>query len=80
MNAFFISKKYDRKSIYMSINLENRTAVQNEKYLGILGHLMWSSIWKQLIETDELKERLIQSGLEVAKRLKPEKQPLIQVF
>jgi len=64
----------------MSINLENRTAVLNENHLGILGHLMWFSIWKQLIETDELKERLIQSGLEVAKRLNPRKQPLIQVF
>ncbi len=61
----------------MSINLVNRTPVQNENRLEILGHLMWFSNWRQLIEADELRERLIQFGLEVAKRLKPEKQPLI---
>ncbi|WP_262173167.1 DUF6744 family protein [Saccharococcus sp. Marseille-Q5394] len=48
----------------MSINLENMTAVQNENQEGVLGHLMWFSIGKQLIKTADLKERLIQSGLE----------------
>ena len=43
----------------MSINLENMTAVQNEKQEGILGHLMWYSVGKQLIKTDELKNKLI---------------------
>ena len=50
----------------MSINLENMTAVQNENQEGILGHLMWYSVGKQLIKTDELKNKLIQSGLEEA--------------
>ena len=48
----------------MSINLENMTAVQNENQEGILGHLMWYSVGKQLIKTDELTNKLIQSGLE----------------
>ena len=48
----------------MSINLENMTAVQNENQEGILGHLMWCSVGKQLIKTDELTNKLIQSGLE----------------
>ena len=42
------------------------TAVQNENQEGILGHLMWYSVGKQLIKTDELKNKLIQSGLEEA--------------
>ena len=50
----------------MSINLENMTAVQNENQEGILGHLMWYSVGKPLIKTDELKNKLIQSGLEEA--------------
>ena len=50
----------------MSVNLENMTAVQNENQEGILGHLMWYSVGKQLIKTDELKNKLIQSGLEEA--------------
>ncbi|MCM3711096.1 DUF6744 family protein [Sporosarcina luteola] len=48
----------------MSINLENMTAVQNENQEGVLGHLAWFSVGKQLIKTADLKERLIQSGME----------------
>lgn len=44
----------------MSINLENVTAVQNENQEGVLGHLMWFSVGKQLIKTADLTERLIQ--------------------
>lgn len=48
----------------MSFNLENLTAVQNENLKGILGHLKWFNIGKQLIKTNDLRLRLVQSGLD----------------
>src|SRR3954454_17586270 len=55
---FLFLKNTGRKLIIMSINLENMTAVQNKNQEGILGHLMWYSVGKQLIGTDELKTNL----------------------
>ena len=49
----------------MSINLDNMTAVQNKQQDGILGHLMWFSVGKQLIKMDDLERALVQSGLPV---------------
>ncbi len=49
----------------MSINLENMTAVQNKQQDGILGHLMWFSVGKQLVKMDDLEKALVQSGLPI---------------
>ncbi|MBO0587737.1 DUF6744 family protein [Sporosarcina sp. E16_8] len=49
----------------MSINLDNMTAVQNKQQDGILGHLMWFSVGKQLVKMDDLERGLVQSGLPV---------------
>ena len=49
----------------MSINLDNMTAVQNKQQDGILGHLMWFSVGKQLVKMDDLERALVQSGLPV---------------
>ncbi|MFD1926514.1 DUF6744 family protein [Sporosarcina siberiensis] len=49
----------------MSINLDQMTAVQNEQQGGILGHLMWFSVGKQLVKMDDLEQGLVQSGLPV---------------
>jgi hypothetical protein len=65
MNAFLFYK-IKRELINVSFNLENLTAVQNENQKGILGHLMWLSIGKQLIKTNDLRSRLVQSGLDEA--------------
>jgi hypothetical protein len=49
----------------MSINLDNMTAVQNKQQDGILGHLMWFSVGKQIVKMDDLEIALVQSGLPV---------------
>ena len=45
----------------MSINLDNMTAVQKKRQSGILGHLMWFSVGKQLVKMDDLERGLVQS-------------------
>ena len=49
----------------MSISLDNMTAVQNKQQDGILGHLMWFSVGKQLVKMDDLEKALVRSGLPV---------------
>ena len=49
----------------MSIKFDDMTTVQNEQQEGILGHLMWFSVGKQLVKMDDLKRAPIQSGLPV---------------
>jgi len=46
----------------MSINLDQMTAVQNEQQGGILGHLMWFSVGKQLVKMDDLERGLVILG------------------
>jgi len=45
-------------------SVDNMTAVKNIDEKDILGHLMWYSVGKQLIDAKELQDKLIQSGLE----------------
>ena len=45
------------------IELENLTAVSNTQQ-DFLGHLMWFSVGKQLIKTDELENKLNNAGLD----------------
>lgn len=48
----------------MSAILENVTAVHNEKEQNIIGYLTWYSIGEHLITRDELKQKLINAGLD----------------
>ena len=72
----------------MSINLENMTAVQNENQEGILGHLMWYSVGKQLIKTEELTNKLgcqipfvpLMLSVGRLKRVKPVRRLLMQGY
>lgn len=45
------------------VNLDNITAVTKGKS-DFIGHLTWYSVGKQLIEVNDLKNRLVQSGLD----------------
>ncbi|MFD1363181.1 DUF6744 family protein [Lentibacillus salinarum] len=42
--------------------LQNTIAVDNENQAGIIGHLTWYSVAQQLIERDELLQKLNQAG------------------
>lgn len=47
----------------MSSVLKNVAAVQSEGQADIIGHLTWCSMGEMLITTDELRTKLVQSGL-----------------
>lgn len=47
----------------MSSILKDMAAVQSEGQADIIGHLTWSSMGDMLITTDELRTKLVQSGL-----------------
>lgn len=47
----------------MAIDIQNVTAVQNEKQEGVIGHLCWYSVGEHLVTRDELKAKLVASGL-----------------
>lgn len=48
----------------MSVNLNDMTAVKDAQNNDILGHLMWFSVGKQLVKSDELRNHLVNSGLD----------------
>lgn len=47
----------------MAIDIQNVMAVQNEKQEGVIGHLCWYSVGEHLVTRDELKAKLVASGL-----------------
>lgn len=47
----------------MAISIEEMAVVKNIGEQEVLGNLFWTSIGKQLVHVDDLKQNLIQSGL-----------------
>lgn len=48
----------------MAIDIKNVTAVQDSQQQWIIGHLCWYGIGEHLINRDELRQKLLNSGLE----------------
>lgn len=48
----------------MTLNLDNVAAVQNSNNSELLGHLFWYSIGKQLIKREDLRDLLLDCGID----------------
>lgn len=47
----------------MSVPMERLAAVQHENHEGVIGNLVWWSIQEHHITRDQLKQKLLDSGL-----------------